>query len=104
MNKEDEEAKIAKIFKQLGAAEQSAKIMAKQILKRAKQLAVTKQTDTHVELRKLLEIAVLGAQGITNPMKWEINRKKGAEKPKNRIFAKKFDQWAEKPELRTVNL
>jgi len=67
MNKEDEEAKIAKIFKQLGAAEQSAKIMAKQILKRAKQLAVTKQTDKHVELRKLLEIAVLGAQGITKP-------------------------------------
>ena len=77
--------------------------MARQLIKRADQIAEEKKTSKIVELRKLLEIATLGAQGQTNPMMKPILSLKTTEIPKkSRFLEKKFDQSPEKPELKGV--
>ena len=58
---------VSRIFQNLGAPEEQAMIMARQLIKRADQIAEEKKTSKIVELRKLLEIATLGAQGQTKP-------------------------------------
>lgn len=58
---------VSRIFQNLGAPEEQAMIMARQLIKRADQIAEEKNTSKIVELRKLLEIATLGAQGQTKP-------------------------------------
>lgn len=58
---------VSRIFQNLGAPEEQAMIMARQLIKRADQIAEEKKTSKIVELRKLLEIASLGAQGQTKP-------------------------------------
>ena len=58
---------VSLIFQNLGAPEEQAMIMARQLIKRADQIAEEKKTSKIVELRKLLEIASLGAQGQTKP-------------------------------------
>ncbi len=55
--------KVSQIFRKLGAPEESAQRMAKQLIKRARQLAEQKKSSMPEELSKLLEISVLGAQG-----------------------------------------
>ena len=47
----------------LGAAPAQAGVMAAQLLKRADQLAVERQTDRATELRKLLELLTKGRAG-----------------------------------------
>ena len=58
---------VSRIFQNLGVPEEQAMIMARQLIKRADQIAEEKNTSKIVELRKLLEIATLGAQGQTKP-------------------------------------
>ncbi|MEC8013589.1 MAG: hypothetical protein VX153_05105 [Verrucomicrobiota bacterium] len=66
--KDNKEIKdVSRIFQNLGAPEEQAMIMARQLIKRADQIAEEKNTSKIVELRKLLEIATLGAQGQTKP-------------------------------------
>ena len=67
MNPEDKIPEVAQIFVNLGASEKNAQVMAKQLIKRAKQIAEEKKTSKITELQKLLEISVLGAQGRLHP-------------------------------------
>ena len=67
MNETNEVIEVARIFKNLGADEAKAEVMASQIIKRAERIAKEKESSKVDELRKLLEIAVLGAQGLLKP-------------------------------------
>ena len=67
MNEAKEVIEIARVFKNLGADEAKAQVMARQIIKRAERIAEEKESSKIDELRKLLEIAVLGAQGLLKP-------------------------------------
>tara|TARA_B100001093_G_C26584184_1_gene908623 strand:+ start:297 stop:542 length:246 start_codon:yes stop_codon:yes gene_type:complete len=67
MNETNEVIEVARVFKNLGADEAKAKVMASQIIKRAERIAEEKESSKVDELRKLLEIAVLGAQGLLKP-------------------------------------
>ena len=66
MNREEIE-NVAKLFKNLGAEEKQAEIMAKQLLKRAEQLAQERNSSKTEELQKLLEVSIYGAQGMLKP-------------------------------------
>jgi len=66
MNQEEIED-VAKLFKNLGAEEKQAEIMAKQLLKRADQLARERNSSKTEELQKLLEVSICGAQGMLKP-------------------------------------
>tara|TARA_B100001248_G_scaffold2557_1_gene2048 strand:+ start:3661 stop:3906 length:246 start_codon:yes stop_codon:yes gene_type:complete len=67
MNETNEVIEVARVFKNLGADEAKAQVMASQIIKRAERIAKEKESSKVDELRKLLEIAVLGAQGLLKP-------------------------------------
>ena len=67
MNETNEVIEVARVFKNLGADEAKAEVMASQIIKRAERIAKEKKSSKVDELRKLLEIAVLGAQGLLKP-------------------------------------
>ena len=67
MNETNEVIEVARVFKNLGADEAKAEVMASQIIKRAERTAKEKESSKVDELRKLLEIAVLGAQGLLKP-------------------------------------
>ena len=67
MNDTNEVIEVARVFKNLGADEAKAQVMASQIIKRAERIAEEKESSKVDELRKLLEIAVLGAQGLLKP-------------------------------------
>ena len=66
MNREEIE-NVAKLFKNLGAEEKQAEIMAKQLLKRAEQLAQERNSSKTEELQKLLEVSIYCAQGMLKP-------------------------------------
>ena len=80
MNEAKEVIEIARVFKNLGADEAKAQVMARQIIKRAERIAEEKESSKIDELRKLLEIAVLGAQGLLKPSDQAVLRPK---KPPN---------------------
>ena len=67
MNETNEVIEVARVFKNLGADEAKAQVMARQIIKRAERIAEERESSKVDELRKLLEIAVLGAQGLLKP-------------------------------------
>ena len=67
MNPDNKTPEVAQIFVKLGTSEKNAKVMAKQLIKRAEQVAEEKKTSKITELQKLLEISVLGAQGRLHP-------------------------------------
>jgi len=67
MNPDNKTLEVAQIFVKLGASEKNAKLMARQLIKRAEQVAKEKKTSKIEELQKLLEISVLGAQGRLHP-------------------------------------
>lgn len=67
MNPDDKTPEVAQIFVNLGASEKNAHVMARQLIKRAEQVADEKKTSKITELQKLLEISVLGAQGRLHP-------------------------------------
>ena len=80
MNEAKEVIEIARVFKNLGADEAKAQVMARQIIKRAERIAEEKESSKIDELRKLLEIAVLGAQGLLKPRDQAVL---GPKKPPN---------------------
>ena len=80
MNEKKEVIEIARVFKNLGADEAKAQVMARQIIKRAERIAEEKESSKIDELRKLLEIAVLGAQGLLKPSDQALL---GPKKPPN---------------------
>ncbi|MFL2911985.1 MAG: hypothetical protein ACJZ5X_00825 [Opitutales bacterium] len=80
MNEAKEVIEIARVFKNLGADEAKAQVMARQIIKRAERIAEEKESSKIDELRKLLEIAVLGAQGLLKPSDQAVL---GPKKPPN---------------------
>ena len=67
MSPDNKTPEVAQIFVNLGASEKNAQVMAKQLIKRAEQVAAEKKTSKITELQKLLEISVLGAQGRLHP-------------------------------------
>ena len=80
MNEKKEVIEIARVFENLGANEAQAQVMARQIIKRAERIAEEKESSKIDELRKLLEIAVLGAQGLLKPSDQAVL---GPQKPPN---------------------
>ena len=65
----NETDQIAGIFRNLGADQDQAITMARQLIKRAEQLAEEKNSTKVSELQALLETAICGAQGILKPDK-----------------------------------
>jgi len=60
---------VAGIFQNLGAEEENALTMSRQLIKRAEQLAEERNTTKITELQDLLETAICGAQGALKPDK-----------------------------------
>ena len=67
MKEEEEMSQVARVFQNMGADEQSAKRMAGQLIKRAEQKAKENKTSKIIELQKLLELSIYGAQGLLKP-------------------------------------
>ena len=65
----NETEQISGIFRNLGADHDQALIMARQLIKRAEQLAKEKKSTKVSELQALLETAICGAQGTLKPDK-----------------------------------
>ena len=63
----NEVLQIAAIFRNLGANEKKAITMSRQLVKRSEQLSIERKSSQVEELRKLLEVAILGAKGETKP-------------------------------------
>jgi hypothetical protein len=59
----NETEQISGIFRNLGADQDQAITMARQLIKRAEQLAEEKNSNKVSELQALLETAICGAQG-----------------------------------------
>lgn len=67
MKEEEEIGQVARVFQNMGAEKQSAERMAGQLIKRAEQKAKEKKTSKIIELQKLLELSIYGAQGQLKP-------------------------------------
>ena len=67
MKEEGESNQVARIFENMGADKESAQRMAGQLIKRAKQKALENKTTKIIELQKLLELSIYGAQGLLKP-------------------------------------
>ena len=69
MKEEEEINQVAQVFQNMGADRQSAERMAGQLIKRAEQKAKENKTSKIIELQKLLELSIYGAQGLLKPEK-----------------------------------
>ena len=58
-----EEEQLAQVCQRLGATPEQALIMARQLLKRAEQLAGERGSNREAELRRLLELVIKGRAG-----------------------------------------
>ena len=67
MKEEEESNQVARIFEKMGADKDSAQRMAGQLIKRAEQKAEENKTTKIIELQKLLELSIYGAQGLLKP-------------------------------------
>ena len=67
MKEEEELAQVARIFRGMGADEKGAERMAGQLIKRAEQKAKENKSSKIIELQKLLELSIYGAQGLLKP-------------------------------------
>ena len=67
MKEEEESNQVARVFENMGADKESAKRMAGQLIKRAEQKAEENKTSKIIELQKLLELSIYGAQGLLKP-------------------------------------
>ena len=67
MKEEGESNQVARIFENMGADKESAQRMAGQLIKRAEQKAEENKTTKIIELQKLLELSIYGAQGLLKP-------------------------------------
>ena len=61
--KDEEIQQVAKIFQNLEAEKEQAVTMARQLIKRAEQLAKQNESSKYSELQALLETSICGAQG-----------------------------------------
>ena len=69
MKEEEESNQVARVFENMGADKESAQRMAGQLIKRAEQKAEENKTTKIIELQKLLELSIYGAQGLLKPEK-----------------------------------
>ena len=67
MKEEEERKQVARVFENMGADKESAQRMAGQLIKRAEQKAEENKTTKIIELQKLLELSIYGAQGLLKP-------------------------------------
>jgi hypothetical protein len=67
MNEEDSIKQVAQVFQNMGAEDETAQKMASQLVKRAEQKARENKSDKIIELQRLLELSVYGAQGLLKP-------------------------------------
>ena len=67
MKEEGERNQVARVFENMGADKESAQRMAGQLIKRAEQKAEENKTTKIIELQKLLELSIYGAQGLLKP-------------------------------------
>ena len=67
MNEEDSIKQVAQVFQNMGAEDETAQMMASQLVKRAEQKARENKSDKIIELQRLLELSVYGAQGLLKP-------------------------------------
>ena len=67
MKEEEESNQVARIFENMGADKEGAQRMAGQLIKRAEQKAEENKTSKIIELQKLLELSIYGAQGLLKP-------------------------------------
>ncbi len=67
MKEEEESNQVARIFENMGADKEGAQRMAEQLIKRAEQKAEENKTTKIIELQKLLELSIYGAQGLLKP-------------------------------------
>jgi len=67
VNEEESINQVEKVFQNMGAEKEVARRMASQLVKRADQKAKENQSSKIVELQRLLELAVYGAQGLLKP-------------------------------------
>ena len=67
MKEEEESNQVARIFENMGADKEGAQRMAGQLIKRAEQKAEENKTTKIIELQKLLELSIYGAQGLLKP-------------------------------------
>ena len=67
MKEEEENNQVARIFEKMGADKEGAQRMAGQLIKRAEQKAEENKTTKIIELQKLLELSIYGAQGLLKP-------------------------------------
>ena len=67
MKEEEERNQVARVFENMGADKESAQRMAGQLIKRAEQKAEESKTTKIIELQKLLELSIYGAQGLLKP-------------------------------------
>ena len=67
MKEEEERNQEARVFENMGADKESAQRMAGQLIKRAEQKAEENKTTKIIELQKLLELSIYGAQGLLKP-------------------------------------
>ncbi len=67
MKEEESIKQVAKVFLNMGAEEETARKMASQLVKRAEQKAQENKSDKIIELQRLLELSVYGAQGLLKP-------------------------------------
>ena len=63
MSSETEEMQLQAVFRNLGAGERQANVMARQTLKRANQIAAERGVSRAEALRGLLEVVVAGRSG-----------------------------------------
>ena len=67
MNEEESIKQVAKVFQNMGAEQDVALRMASQLVKRAEQKAKENKSSKIIELQRLLELSVYGAQGLLKP-------------------------------------
>ena len=67
MKEEDSINQVMGIFQNMGADPESARRMARQLIKRAEQKSKEEKSSKIIELQKLLELSIYGAQGMLKP-------------------------------------
>lgn len=67
MNEEESIKQVSKVFQNMGAEQDVALRMASQLVKRAEQKAKENKSSKIIELQRLLELSVYGAQGLLKP-------------------------------------
>lgn len=81
MNREEELKQIEKLCIDLGSEPDQAQRMASQLVKRADQCVAEKGMDRVEAMKRLLEMVVMGRQGLVPPGISGQNEEEGKERP-----------------------